>query len=65
MTAKACSEFFFILLRSRVINKNGFSECAETRSFFIFANTSRSKQNKISPDHPFLDIDKYETCAKF
>ena len=29
------------------------------------ANNSRSKQNKKSPTHPFVDIGKYETCAKF
>ena len=31
----------------------------------IFANNLRSKQNKKNPEHPFVDIGKYETCAKF
>ena len=30
--------------------------------FLVFANNSRSKQNKKSP---FVDIGKQETCAKF
>ena len=28
-------------------------------------NNSRSKQNKKNPKHPFVDITKYKTCAKF
>ena len=34
-------------------------------SFFTFLNNSRSKQNKKNPEHPFLDIGKLETYAKF
>ena len=30
--------------------------CVETRSFYIFINNSRSKQNKRNPRHPFVDI---------
>ena len=26
--------------------------------FFIFANNSRSKENKKNPEHPFVDIGK-------
>ena len=37
---------FFILFRSRVIDKNVKNLCVETRSFLVFANNSRSKQNK-------------------
>ena len=33
--------------------------------FLIFAHNSRSKRNKKNPTHPFVDIGKYETCAKF
>ena len=33
--------------------------------FLIFENNSRSKQNKRSPAHRFVDIGKQETCAKF
>ena len=56
---------FFISFRSWVIKKTGFCEGVETRSFSFFANNSRSKQNKKNPEHPFLDIGKNETCAKF
>ena len=31
------------------------SECVETTSFLIFANDSKSKQNKKNPTHPFED----------
>ena len=31
----------------------------------ILLNNSRSKQNKKNPEHSFVDIGKYETCAKF
>ena len=33
--------------------------------FLIFANNSRSKQNKKNPEHPFVDIGKLETHARF
>ena len=33
--------------------------------FSIFANNSRSKQNKEDPRHPFVDVGKYGTCTKF
>ena len=39
---------FLVMFRSSVINKSIKNECVETRSFFIFANRSRSKQNKKS-----------------
>ena len=48
--------FFLNLFRSWVINKNGFSGCAETRFFSIFANKLRSQQNKINPEDTFVDI---------
>ena len=53
------------MFRSWVINKNVKKECIETRFFSIFANNSRSKQNKKNTEHPFVDIGKQETCAKF
>ena len=31
----------------------------------MFANNSRSNENKKNPAHHFVDIGKYETCAKF
>ena len=49
---------FFILLRSWVINENSFSDCVETRLFWIFANNSRSKPNKKNPEKAFVDNDK-------
>ena len=33
--------------------------------FLIFTNNSRSKQNLKNPAHPFVDIGKQKTCAKF
>ena len=42
ISTKGYSEFFFILFRSWVINKNVKNECVETSVFFIFASNSRS-----------------------
>ena len=39
----------------------GFYILKETR----FVNNSRSKQNLKNSTHPFVDIRKTETCAKF
>ena len=33
--------------------------------FYIFFYNSRSKQNLKNPEHPFLDIINYKTCAEF
>ena len=33
--------------------------------FYIFINNTRSRQNEKNPEHPFVDIVKYKTCAKF
>ena len=44
MPTKVCVGFFF-LFRSWVINKSVKNKCVETRSFLIFANNRRSKQN--------------------
>ena len=49
---------FFILFRSWVINKNVKDEWLETSSFLIFANNSRSKQDKKNTAYPFVDIGK-------
>ena len=35
------------------------------QAYFIFANNSRSKQNKKSSKHPFVDIGKQDTCPNF
>ena len=56
---------FLILFRSCVIDKPGFRDCIETRSFLILTTNSSSKQNKKNPEHPFVDIVKYERCVKF
>ena len=48
----------FILFKSWAINKNVKNECAETRSFLICANNSRSKQSKKNREHSFVDIGK-------
>ena len=44
-STKWSSGFFSILFRSWIIKKNVKNECVETRSFFLFENNSRSKQN--------------------
>ena len=49
---------FFILSRSSVINKSVKNEFVETRFSKIFANNSRSKENKKNPTHTFVDIGK-------
>ena len=36
-----------------------------TLVLYNFINSSRSKQNKKNPTQSFVDITKYETCAKF
>ena len=33
--------------------------------FLILADNSSFKQNEKNPTHPFVDIGKYGTCAKF
>ena len=57
-TSRCLSSGFFFFFLFLYINKNGFSECVETRSFFSFANNSRSKQNKKYRKHPFADYGK-------
>ena len=60
-------EIFLILFRSLVICKNKKRPGFYTLAFYIFINNLRSKQNKKkkNPEHPFVDIIKFETCAKF
>ena len=59
---KRVSGIFFILFRSRVINKNVKRPGFYALGFYIFINDSRSKQqqqqNKISDTHSFVDIGK-------
>ena len=61
---KVCG-IFFISFRSWVICKNLKRPGFCTLVFYTFINNSRSKQNKKNPIHPFVDIGKTETCAKF
>ena len=56
MFTKVCSGFFLFCLDI---------ECAETRSFLIFPKKSRSKKKKKIPEHPFVEIVKSETCARY
>ena len=63
MSTEGCSGFF--LFRFWSINKNVKNDHVEARLFLIFANNSRSKQNKKNPEHPFVGTGKQETCAKF
>ena len=51
-------DFFVVvvcLFRFWVINKNVKNESVESRSFSIFANNSRSKQNNKNPEETFVD----------
>ena len=47
--------FAIFLFRSWVICKNP-KNLISTNSFFTFFDNSKSKQNKNSPGHPFVDI---------
>ena len=54
--------FLFCLDPELLINL--FSVSVQKPGLFILANNSRSKQNETNLEHPFEDIDKWETCAK-
>ena len=56
---------FFISFRSWVICKNLQRPDFYTLAFYTFINNSRSKQNEKNPTHPFANITKKKTCAKF
>ena len=56
---------FFISFRSWVICKKLKRPGFYTLVFYTFIDNSRSKQNKRNSTHPFVDIIKLETCAKF
>ena len=61
---KECSGFFLSCLDLELFAKMkrpGFYTLTKN----IFIGNSKSKQNKKSPEHPFVDIVKWETCAKF
>ena len=57
MSTKGSSEFFFILCRSWVINKNLKSECVETR-VFLFLQITQDLNKIILKKHSFVDIAK-------
>ena len=54
---------FFILFRYWVICKN-WKDLVSTHSFFTILLITQDL-NKIKNIHPFVDIGKKETCAKF
>ena len=58
MSTKGCSEYFFILFRSWIINKNVKNECVETRSFWFLQINQDLNEIKKNPEHSFVDIDK-------
>ena len=55
--------FYFVQILSYLekLERPGFY----TFGFYIFINNSRSRQNKKNLEHPFLDIIRQKTCAKF
>ena len=55
---------FFILFKSRVIDKPCFCECVQTRSFLFWQITQNSKQNKKKSQIGICS-EKKETCTKF
>ena len=65
MPSKGCWGLFLFSLEFESLDKikkrPGFYTVTETR----FINNSRHKQNKKYPEHPFVDLVKYEMCAKF
>ena len=64
MSTKRCAGFFSFCLELEFFSKikrPGFY----TLAFYIFIDNTSSKQNKKNPEHPFLDIIKWKTCAKF
>ena len=62
MFTKGCVGFFCFCLDpelfAKIKKKTGFYTLNFTRSFLIFANNSRTKQNKKNPAHAFADIGK-------
>ena len=58
MPTKGCSEFFLFCLDHDLLIKLVLVNFQKPRLFFIFADNPRSKQNKINPELPFVDIGK-------
>ena len=57
MSAKECSGVFLFCWYLELFKKSKKLVC-RNQVFFIFTNTSRSKQNKKNHKHPFVDIGK-------
>ena len=55
----------FILFKPCVIDKTGFCKGVETRSFFILANNASFKADIKNPEHPSVNIRKWQLNAKF
>ena len=65
ISTKRCLGFFLFGLDLELFAKVK-KDLVSTHSFFtFFFNNSRSKQKRKYPEHPFVDIVKQETCAKF
>ena len=68
MSTKAFSGTFFFFLNLsylQKLKKPWFQHNHRNQIFYIIINYSRSKQNKKSHQHPFVDIFKLEACASF
>ena len=57
MSAKRRSEFFYFADILSYLKKCKKLVC-RNQIIFIFTNTSRTKQNKKNPEHPFVEIGK-------
>ena len=64
MSTKECSAFLLFCLDLELFAKIKKTWFLHT-FFYIFNNNPRSKQNIKNPEHPFVHIIKWETCAKF
>ena len=64
MSTKTCSGFFLFCLDLELLAKIK-KDLVSTHSLFTFLLITQDL-NKIkkNPEHPFVDIVKYETCAK-
>ena len=65
MSTKWCVGFFFFLLDHELLIKVSKASVQKPDLLLIFANNSRSKQNKKNPTHAFVDIGNKETRTKF
>ena len=64
---KSVRDFFLVCLDLELlitIKKHCFCECAETRSLFKLLKITQFLNYKKNPEHLFVDISKWKTCAK-